>query len=285
MQHKILTLFSRTPVHVGAGNSVGIVDLPIMRERHTRIPIIPGSSLKGVLRDLIERQENGSNLANRMFGRAVSDTQSEMKAGTLLIGEARVLAFPVRSAKNAFAWLTSPITLARFARDCGKETPELPELNEDECLAASQLTIGSENEKKKIILEEYTLKCKADPIDKVIELLKPCSDDPVWEQLTSHLAVVSDEMFSYFCEHTCEVAARICIDNQTGTVKSGALFYQENVPSETMFYSVIAEQQLGEEEVNGLDTLKTVLENTSTLQIGGDETIGLGCCTPHVMDV
>ncbi|MBM4152947.1 MAG: hypothetical protein FJ220_05450, partial [Kiritimatiellaceae bacterium] len=52
MNKMIMTLFARTPVHVGAGNSVGAVDSPVQRERHTRIPIIPGSSLKGVLADL-----------------------------------------------------------------------------------------------------------------------------------------------------------------------------------------------------------------------------------------
>ena len=45
-------LFTRTPLHVGAGQSVGYADLPIQREPHTRIPIVPGSSFKGVLADL-----------------------------------------------------------------------------------------------------------------------------------------------------------------------------------------------------------------------------------------
>ena len=52
MTSKILTLFTRTPLHVGAGASVGAIDQPIIRERHTGFPIIPGSSLKGVLADL-----------------------------------------------------------------------------------------------------------------------------------------------------------------------------------------------------------------------------------------
>ena len=50
MQTKILYLFTRTPLHVGAGASVGAIDQPIQRERHTGFPIIPGSSIKGVLR-------------------------------------------------------------------------------------------------------------------------------------------------------------------------------------------------------------------------------------------
>jgi CRISPR type III-B/RAMP module RAMP protein Cmr4 len=53
MQHqqKILYIFTRTPLHVGAGSSVGAIDQPIQRERHTGFPIIPASSLKGSFTD------------------------------------------------------------------------------------------------------------------------------------------------------------------------------------------------------------------------------------------
>ena len=39
-----------TSVHVGEGNAVGALDLPLARERHSGWPFIPGSSLKGALR-------------------------------------------------------------------------------------------------------------------------------------------------------------------------------------------------------------------------------------------
>src|SRR5439155_14129022 len=49
MKRHLLTLYTRTPLHVGSGTSVDVVDLPIMRERITSFPVIPASSLKGVL--------------------------------------------------------------------------------------------------------------------------------------------------------------------------------------------------------------------------------------------
>jgi CRISPR type III-B/RAMP module RAMP protein Cmr4 len=49
MKRHLLTLYTRTPLHVGSGTSVDVVDLPIMRERITGFPVIPASSLKGVL--------------------------------------------------------------------------------------------------------------------------------------------------------------------------------------------------------------------------------------------
>jgi CRISPR-associated protein Cmr4 len=51
MKQNLLYLFTRTPLHVGAGSAVGAIDQPIQRERHTGFPLIPGSSIKGVLRD------------------------------------------------------------------------------------------------------------------------------------------------------------------------------------------------------------------------------------------
>ena len=43
-----------TPVHIGVDIGLGAVNLPTMRESITQHPVIPGSSFKGVLRDLAE---------------------------------------------------------------------------------------------------------------------------------------------------------------------------------------------------------------------------------------
>ena len=52
MSTQVLAIFTRTPLHVGCGSSVGAVDQPVVREHHTGYPVIPGSALKGVLADL-----------------------------------------------------------------------------------------------------------------------------------------------------------------------------------------------------------------------------------------
>ena len=44
-------LHALSPLHAGTGQSVGLIDLPIARLRATNIPYVPGSSLKGVLRE------------------------------------------------------------------------------------------------------------------------------------------------------------------------------------------------------------------------------------------
>ncbi len=50
----ILFLMNQTPMHAGSGDSLGIVDMPIQRERHTGFPKIEASSLKGALREAFE---------------------------------------------------------------------------------------------------------------------------------------------------------------------------------------------------------------------------------------
>src|SRR5437660_12574596 len=72
---RLLFLHAQTGLHPGSGTALGTVDLPVQRERHTRWPLIPGSALKGILRDLCrekakeqyedERDEEGKLLRSR----------------------------------------------------------------------------------------------------------------------------------------------------------------------------------------------------------------------------
>ena len=269
MNQKIFTLFARTPVHVGAGNSVGAIDSPITRERHTRIPVLPGSALKGVLADF---WSNGAE-HDRLFGKPD-------QSGRLLFGEARTLAFPLRSAKGAFAWITCPLALLRFQRDAGKSLP-VPALPDTmSCLAGNAVLF----EGSKAVLEEYVLtqiQNASENLEKIAAALLELSDDPVWTEITDHLVIVSDEMFSYFVENACEVVTRIRINDATGTVDNGALFNQEQVPSETLLYTTVSARG---EDADLFEILARKLgENGNQLQIGGDETIGLGVCSVKLM--
>lgn len=299
MESRLMTLFTRTPLHVGAGNSVGVVDLPIQRERHTRIPIIPGSSLKGVFADLwpddYEKDDKGNSVRKQnttsawLFG---NESDEAASAGALLIGEARVLAFPVRSAKGMFAWITCPLVLNRFKRET-KDEFDVPRVTGQKALASSSLILpDKEKDENKLVLEEYDFTASViKPDDKLVNAFRSLlSNDPVWEEIGEKLVVVSDELFKHFCEHACEVVTRIKIDPETGTVASGALFNQEQVPSETLFYTTIMAQAEKNKAGGNRSSQKALskfqhrLEEEETLQIGGDETIGLGLCSFEIKE-
>ncbi len=277
MKQQIMHIFARTPVHVGAGNSVGVVDSPIQRERHTRIPIIPGSSLKGVLADFWNDEQFKRNDEGKvLFG---NDNAKQASAGNLLIGEGRVLAFPVRSAKGSFAWITCPLVLARYKRDnvnfdC--DVDKLDGLADNQCFGAEDVLIDNS-----VVLEEYKFVSQGLSED-IAESLSDIISDPVWQTVATRLVIVNDEIFSYFVEHACEVVTRIRVDDETGVVDDGALFNQEQVPSETMFYAVVGEQR----DKGSLTVLREkIAEVDNIIQIGGDETIGLGYCSVELQEV
>ncbi|MDR1816588.1 MAG: type III-B CRISPR module RAMP protein Cmr4, partial [Puniceicoccales bacterium] len=275
--------FTRTPLHVGAGSSVGAIDQPVIRERHTGFPVIPGSALKGVISDLWPRDGKARSAdAARLFG---AEDASAASAGALLFGEAKLLAFPVRSAKGAFAWLTSPLALARYARDTGTALPAVSVANETALVAkgtALAFAGTGASAPRKVIFEEYpfavgtgTGSTAGEIPDAILAALAPAVTDAVWRDLAAHLAVVSDELFAYFAVNACEIAQHVRIDDATGTVAPGALFNQENVPGETLFYSPVRAKN-----ADDLDALAAQLAAAGNLlQLGGDATTGLGFCS------
>ena len=279
MNTKLMSIFTRAPLHVGAGSSVGAVDQPVVRERHTGYPVIPGSSLKGVLADLwnvksgdkFVRSEEGVKL----FG---NDDTNKASAGKLLIGEGKLLAFPVRSAKGCWAWLTSPLALERFARDT-RAPLAVPSVAEDAVLASASLQLSG-----KVILEEFPLAASGEVPPAIVDAFKALLDEKLWTaNIADHLVVVSDEMFAYFVKNACEIANHNRIDDKTGVVADGALFSQENVPSETLFYAVFSARKGDEDALAQLEA-KVAAEN-NLLQIGADMTTGLGWCTVALKEV
>jgi len=318
---KILTLFTRTPLHVGAGADVGAIDQPIIRERHTGFPIIPGSSLKGVFADLwhddtdIINSENGPSKTFRNLDRDITwlfgsddPTGTNASSGALQFGEARLLAFPIRSAKGSFAWITSPILLARAARDgvpgittLGRELAE--NLSDETALfsagstdAALALPLANGEPKSRIVLEDYALTHAGTPpsaLEGALAALFP--DEAFRGLLPKRLVILSDGMMSHFARTACEIAQHVRINDATGTAEDGGLFNQENVPADALFYAMIHATK-GRSEAHrteahtGQAALNTFADRLAsdavrhTLQIGADATTGLGFCSVQLID-
>jgi CRISPR-associated protein Cmr4 len=301
MKKHLLTLYTRTPLHVGSGTSVDVVDLPIMRERITGFPVIPATSLKGVLlQHARETFANGKyarspeipDEAKLLFGAIEGEGENQRSnAGCVQIMEAKILAFPVRSLAGCFAWLTCPAALERFQRDTGRKVT-IPPVNKDRVVAGAELLVGNQ-----VVLEEYALELQPNSSNQAADLaeeLKDLCNDPLWQdKLPARLALVHDENFQHFVTTCTEVVARIAINPETRTVKGsageggGALFNQENVPCETLFYSVLTvlppRRKPDGDPSNPPDPsvlLAKLLpaEDPPILQIGGDETTGHGLC-------
>lgn len=285
MKSHLLFLYTRTPLHVGAGSSVGALDQPVQRERHTRHPIIPGSSIKGVLRYTASRldEDVDATAVKDLFGPELTgpDAAKEARAGDLTFGEARPLAFPVRSAKGAFAYVTCPLALKRYGREPGSDAPpNLPEMKDQHCLSGTKVTLG---DPKRVVLEEYAFARDGAFPAEWEEALSGVIQDTVWQESKGRLVLLSDGDFSHFVASSCEISQHVKIDPDTGTVADGALFNLESVPAETLFFSSVTivgrPEREGNYSTDGEKELRGLLARHPVLQFGGNSTTGRGFCS------
>jgi len=282
MEAKLLLIHTLSPLHAGTGQGVGVIDLPIAREKATDIPYLPGSTLKGVFRDACEP----AKLRQQIFG---PDTNNaELYAGAVNFTDARLLLMPIRSLRGVFAWVTCPLLLNRLRRDLefipSTELHALiaPPTSDDECLVAEQNSslIFQVNNVDQVVLEDLPIPAKPSPeVTELAEWLRQrlFSDDPAWQAaLTARLCVVSDDVFSFLLETATEIIARISMDEKTKTAATGALWYEEALPTETVLASlVVAEPR--QSSSNDIFTLIQTL-TSKPLQFGGHATIGRGLC-------
>ena len=270
----LVYLHAITSLHPGTGTALGVVDLPIQRERHTGWPVVPGTSIKGVLRDACRRKAGDEPLLEAAFGPTRIESGSDTAfAGALSLTDARILAFPVRSLKGVFAWVTCPQALRRWQRDAAIAgiTLALPHLNvtEGKALAESGTPLLAGG---KIVLEEFVF----EPIPAGLAFFPVLSAE---DRL--RVAILDDSDFTHFVRHATEVTARIKLNHDTKTVDKGALFYQEFLPAETLLYSVVLSSASRKpDDSSSAEAMTKYLfrQLPEYLQIGGDETTGKGIC-------
>lgn len=273
---KAIYLHALTPIHSGTGQAVAVVDLPIAREKATGWPIIPASSLKGVLRDALS-DGNNKGWVDLAFGKDVrSEEQGE--AGVLCFTDQRILCLAVRSYFGTFAYATCPLVLQRLVRDMrafGVQPPfdEVPPGAEG---MNALVTRGSALAKGgKLYLEDIDLSAKEDEqTGKIANALagKLFTENP--QSFTERFVIVSDEVFNFLCETAIEVVARVRLKDETKTVETGALWYEEAVPVESLFCGAVL---LADHYRKQPEELWEKFQ-PSLIQIGGNSTVGRGLC-------
>lgn len=284
-----LGLYTETPLHCGSESATGYVDLPVQRERHTAYPLIPGSTLKGVLRDDLRQPGRlGEDEVRRLFG-ADTSSESSPSPGQVSFGDGLLAAFPVRSSHAPFHWVTCPFVLERLARALGTNGSPVPEPPEGVAWAKD----GGE-----VLLEELRLETTAKP-----ELFEGGAGSPAAilpsllpgaergfgytrRIFPARLLIVRDGDFKELVEVGTEVLTRIKL-NALGTTTDippekaremglpedadlqGNLFVEEVVPPETLFLAPVRAH-------GGTGELGTELAKLTVFRVGGDETIGRG---------
>jgi CRISPR-associated protein Cmr4 len=290
---RLMFLYAVTPVHMGAGTAIGVVDNPIQREVHTQHPLFAGSGIKGALRQAAEGHANwGKERVNRIFG---PETNASDHAGAISFADAQLVAFPVRSLKEGYVYATSPYVLKRLARLAGiagvTDFPAdaLPEPNETQAVVLNDALLAQ----NKLVLESYAFETLADTdaLQKVaIWIAKhglPNDDGHKFfhDKLTADLVLLSDTQFSFFVRNSTVVEPHVRIDDASGTADDGGLFFTENLPPESLMVSLAMASEERRKKGDGGDNKETpqaiigAITSTfdgTTIQIGGDATTGRG---------
>jgi CRISPR-associated protein Cmr4 len=289
-----LFMYLEAPLHAGSGTSLGVVDLPIQREKHTGFPMVQASGVKGAIRaharDLRGRDNPPitDDEINLVFG---PEQSASDYAGSIAFTDARILLFPVRSLAGVFAWTTCPTVLNRLDRDLAlvprTNLPSVPIPEENQALVAQEAGVLVE---QSIVLEEFTFNAVRQQA--VSELGGWLADHVLppeytfWRnQLRRNLVILPDEAFRDFVQLSTDVVARIRIDPQKGTAAEGGLWYEESLPPETLLWTLAL--AVDPRQSNGVATIRDaadvirfvttrVFGQSTWMQFGGDETIGRG---------
>lgn len=297
MARALLFLYAESPVHAGGDASLGAVDLPIQREAGTGLPVIWGQSLKGALRSHTGSSHGWDAAAvAAVFGdppprtgspetagagqqagrsdRGEGSTARSLRPGTLSVGDAQLVAFPVPTIRETFAWVTSPLALGRLVRKAAladlADLPPVPDTGPSTVLAASspwctRTVIGSYVTSP--VLDAATgawarwLGGSALPAAHV--------PDYFARKLATDLLTVPDGTLTPITREGVELSPRVQLAAEEKTVAYGP-FYSEYLPSETVLAAVLECSNDAH-----LQRLRALLDN-QILRLGGNETIGKG---------
>ena len=240
------------PVHIGTGGyRLGRVDMTIAREPGTNLPKIPGTSLAGATRSYAAMRYGKPEAAGQhkkfkgdrtqcpiiyTFGTATG-TESDQtqsggtnQAGTVSIGDAQILFFPVNSMIGP-VWVS---TIEAVKEAWGQNSLKLPQ--------------GSDGDTDTMITSfdwngELNLGWLMFPVIKGLEITPPgaLGERSEWSAIRGRIALVSLKLFSQIVNSNLEVRTSVSINPETGAAEEGALFTYEAIPRATWLWCDVVE--------------------------------------------
>jgi CRISPR-associated protein Cmr4 len=293
MNARLLFVHALSPLHAGTGQGVGVIDLPIAREKATNLPYLPGSSLKGTMRDALSGEIN-DDLRCKLFG--PENDKAKEYAGSVQFSDQRLFLLPVRSLVGTFAWTTSPYILQRLLRDAesagGTDAPTgVPRpATLGHCILTKETGVLSSDS---VYLEDLDLNSDADADQRQLattwatwigQQVFPGTDaasDEWRKMLSARFCVVHDDAMSFLLETATEVTARIKLQDDTKTAQDGALWYEEALPTESILYGLVVATPVRrfEDELDNTRIFNAIAMLASyPMQFGGKATVGRGFC-------
>jgi CRISPR-associated protein Cmr4 len=260
-------LYSLAPIHCGGEGDLGNI-VEIAREAHTNFPYIPGSSLRGSLRNEL-LQYQGKEVSDRLFGRELSTT-TQMGVHQVWFGDARLLWVPMRTlsvqGRDVFSW----VSCHSLIRDHGILSRQSKAIFPDYAVGsrAGTYTVADATvEVKKLSPEQ------AAALDFSGDW---CQDlgDPTYQNWQENRIVLPDDDFQVLMEHSLWTQIRNKIDEQAG---SAEVFWTDVcIPRDTIFYYGwgYAVQQSNPVTADDSKVMNEVLNGL--IQVGGQANVGRG---------
>ena len=284
-------LYAISPVHMGAGQAVDVIDNPIQREKHTNHPSFAGSGIKGAVRHSYEALGGSKDDIVRLLG--PDSNSGDLHAGAVSFGDAQMLLLPVRSLKGGYVYATCPQALARAQRllaltGQAAAWPALAVGEQGSLIVNSALLSGD-----KLHLEafEYKAETSEDLANIAADLAsRALSAGAAYQyfadKIKTDTVLLSDTDFAYFAKNAMLVEPHVRINHETGTADDGGLFYTENLPPESLLIAPLMASKTrakdGNLEAEEVFTKLLPLLNGKLLQLGGDATTGRGLVVAKV---
>ncbi len=313
------------PVHIGAGGyRLGRVDMTIAREPGTNLPKIPGTSLAGAarsyaamrygkpeaagqqskLKDIQTRDSQNTCPIIYTFGTATDTGGGQAiagginQAGTVSIGDAQILFFPVNSMAGP-VWVS---TIEKVTDAWGQQSLKLP----GEIEPTDERVITSLKNWDKELNLGWLLFASIKGLE--IEPPGGVNSRPEWKAISERIVLVTQKLFSQIVNSNLEVRTSVSINPQTGAAEEGALFTYEAIPRAAWLWCDVieddyktngagaskfpptdkqfkrengkyidnAEDPLGETWTHPIDVVRSGIKLVEYLGIGGMGTRGFG---------
>ena len=281
-------LYSLAPVHCGGEGDLGNI-LEIAREVHTNFPYIPGSSLRGSLRDEV-LQVAGKEVTDRLFGKELANGD-QMGVHQVWFGDARLLWVPMRTMSlegsgDVFTWVSCHSLIRDHALVSCHPMPPFRKQpvgirGGNYWVADSRIQVETMNEDERKV---------AHP-----ENWPSCLEGEVKSIWNANRIVLPDSDFEILMEHSLWTQIRNKIqdkDNENTSQGSAEIFWTDVcIPRDTIFYFSWGYNLLKDKpdkpnpnklKVEDHQILIEIM--TGLLQLGGQANVGRGWVQGWVAD-
>ncbi len=253
----IVYLYLLSPLHTGGTTQEGNL-LGIARESHTNLPYIPSSTIRGKLRASVQNKSQRFQL----FGNELNDEDvTQLEQGNIWIGDGSILWLPVPSLSHGVIWISSPMLLRRWAK-----------FNNSQAEIPAEYSCNFQQNSSAIYLKDAMFKSEDLQNWQNWQNFLPQNTETASIQ---QLMVLPNRHCSTMIQMGLWRQVKIKLD-QHKTV-DGGFRYEEAIPPDTLMYFPwgITSQANGSGE-QAFNDFQNLLQQSSILQIGGQESLGRG---------